>query len=94
VVDTATKSSLPAAGNEYEALVAKLLIAPPLAGYTRTALAAVLIKVIRIPATAVGNATPAPESTVLVTLIIFVNAVALPCTVPAADTAAFTEDTK
>ena len=38
-----------------------------------------------MPATAVGNLTPAPDATVDTTLISFVSAVALACTAPAAD---------
>ena len=38
-----------------------------------------------MPATALGNTTPAPDATVLTTLICFAITVALPCTVPAAD---------
>ena len=91
MVDVATKSSLPPATCEKDAFVAPELIAPPLAGYTNNAFAEVLINVIRIPATAVGRATPAPLATVLTTLTIDAITVALPCAVPAAETAALTE---
>ena len=39
---------------------------------------------ITIPATAAGRITPEPEATALTTLISLVNAVAVPCVVPAA----------
>ncbi len=52
--------------------------------------AAVLMSVTLTPATAVGRATPAPEATVLTTLISLAITVALPCAVPAAETAALT----
>jgi hypothetical protein len=70
--------------------VASELIAPPLAGYTNNAFADVLINVTLIPARPVGRATPAPEATVLTTLISDAITVALPCAVPAAETAALT----
>jgi hypothetical protein len=79
------------AGCEYAALVAPVLIAALVAGYTARLLALVFVIEITIPATAVGSLTPAPEATVETTFISFVIAVALPCTVPAAVIAVPTE---
>jgi hypothetical protein len=61
------------------------LIIPPVAGYTFNEFADVFTIFKTMPATAVGNLTPAPDATVDTTLISFVSAVALACTIPAAD---------
>jgi hypothetical protein len=77
-------SSLAPTANEYAALVASALIAPPLCGYTASALAPLLITIIRIPATVGGSITPVLAAAVVTTLIGLVNAVAVPCVEPAA----------
>ena len=74
----------------YPAFVANPLMAAPAAGYTFISVTVVLLTINTIPAVAVGNLTPCPALTDVTTLISFVNAVASPCTVPAALTVALT----